>query len=249
MKLVATKNEIIQNLETIERNLQSKDDEIYAKMARYIAWGKCFIAYLVNGQYHFAPSRFVGYAKNSLLAHDANTSKHGWDTNPAISGVVGHQNVFDENLDKAYLRYCEWLDVKPKNNKRSYWILDGDFVDVFSSPHFTEGARRLVVHEVSERNPKVVKVAKHIFKKEHDGELFCEICGFNFKTFYGKVGEDFIEAHHKVSLSSTTKEHKVKPSDLIMICPNCHRMLHRKVNGKFMSINQLQKALKKNGLN
>lgn len=248
MKLVATKNEIIQNLETIERYLQSEMPDIYDAMTTYIARGKCFIAYLVKGQYHFAPSRFVGYKGNSLARHKANAYKHGWDTNPAINDVLGQKNQYNEKLEKAYISFCEILGVTPNDNKRTqrkYWLIDGDITGEFNSTYFTEGARKIITHEVSERNPKVVQEAKRIFKKEHNGELFCEICGFNFKTIYGKVGEDFIEAHHKVSLSSTTKEHKVKPSDLMMVCPNCHRMLHRQVNGKFLTIKQLQKSLNK----
>ena len=248
MKLVATRKDIIHNLETIERYLQSEMPDIYDAMTTYIARGKCFIAYLVKGQYHFAPSRFVGYKGNSLARHKANANKHGWDTNPAINEVLGQKNQFNEKLEEAYLAFCDILGVTPNDNKRTqrkYWLMEGDIAGEFNSSYFTEGARIIISHEISERNPKVVQEAKRIFKQGHGGELFCEICGFNFKAAYGKVGEGFIEAHHKVSLSSTSKEHVVKPSDLMMVCPNCHRMLHRQVNGKYMSIKQLQKALNK----
>lgn len=247
METIKTKKELIKNLETIEQYLQSEQADIFETMARYVARGKCFVAYIVDGQYHFAPSRFVGYANNSLLKHDANTSKHGRDTNPAITRILGEKR-FIKKLEQSYFTYCEWLGVTPNDNKqarRTYWLLNADLVDEFKTSHFTEGKRKLVTHETSERDPRVVKEAKRIFKQEHDGELFCEICGFNFKAVYGKVGDGFIEAHHKISLSSITKEHKVKPSDLMMVCPNCHRMLHRQVNGKYMSIKQLQKAIKK----
>jgi len=246
MRAISTKKELIKNLERIEQYLQSDQPEIYDKMARYIARGKCLVAYIVGGQYHFAPSRFVGYANNSLISHDENTSKHSGVTNPAITRILGEKQ-FIKKLEQSYFTYCEWLGVTPNDNKqaqRTYWLLNEDIVDEFKTSHFTEGKRKLVTHEISERDPRVVKEAKRIFKQEHSGELFCEICGFNFKAVYGKVGEDFIEAHHKVSLSSTSKEHDVKPSDLMMVCPNCHRMLHRQVNGKYMSIKQLQKALK-----
>ena len=46
---------------------------------------------------------------------------------------------------------------------------------------------------------------------------------------YGKIGQDFIEAHHVLPLSlSTEDEVKTKISDLIMVCSNCHKMIHRK---------------------
>lgn len=168
---------------------------------------------------------FVGYKNNSLIKHDANDTKHGSRTTDRINRILG-QNQFNANLEKNYIKYCKWLDVEPSNKQRTYWLLEEDLANEFTS-HFTEGARKLITHEVRERNQKVVKEAKRLFQKSHDGELFCEICGFNFKTVYGKIGDGFIEAHHVVSLSTTLGEHEIKPSDFIMVCPNCHKMLHR----------------------
>ena len=226
MKEIENKKQLIKNLDTIEQYLQSDSEDIYGAMAKLIANGKVFVAYLVDGQYHFAPSRFVGYKDNSLVDHRANRTKHGWDTNREISRVLDQSNHFNDEMEKCYLAYCEQLDVRPSNNHRSYWLLEEDLANEFTS-YFTEGARKLITHEVRERNQKVVKEAKRLFQKSHDGELFCEICGFNFKTVYGKIGDGFIEAHHVVSLSTTSGEHEIKPSDFIMVCPNCHKILHR----------------------
>lgn len=44
---------------------------------------------------------------------------------------------------------------------------------------------------------------------------------------YGDVGKDYIEAHHAIPLSEYNEEHEVKPEDFIMLCPNCHTMIHR----------------------
>ena len=83
------------------------------------------------------------------------------------------------------------------------------------------------VHLVRERNNKVVKEAKRLFKLSHNGRLYCEVCGFDFSERYGKIGDGFIEAHHKVEFSKTNGEHEIKPSDFAMVCSNCHSMLHR----------------------
>lgn len=242
---IKNKKQLIRNLETIEQYLQSEFDEVFNPMAKLIANGKVFVAYLVDGDYHFAPSRFVGYRNNTLKKHEANTSKDGRVTNRSISKVLDQSNCFYKELEKHYITYCLWLGVIPSKKDRTYWLIDENLANEFTSPHFTEGSRKLITHEVRERNQKVVKEAKRLFRREHNGELFCEICGFNFKAVYGKVGDGFIEAHHKVSLSSMAKEHKVNPSDLMMVCPNCHRMLHRQVNGSFISIKQLQRFLRK----
>lgn len=225
MERIENQEQLIKNLNTIEQYLQSDSEEDYWTMAEYIANGKVFVAYLVNGQYHFAPSRFVGYQNNSLEEHDANEAKHGTKTTDRINKILGKKQ-FNANLEKNYIKYCKLLDVNPSNNHRTYWLLEKDLANEFTS-YFTEGAGKLITHEIRERNQRVVKEAKRLFQKSHDGELFCEICGFNFKTVYGKIGDGFIEAHHIVSLSTTSGEHEIKPSDFVMVCPNCHKMLHR----------------------
>ena len=95
-------------------------------------------------------------------------------------------------------------------------------------------------HLVRERNSKVVKEAKHLFKATHGGKLFCEVCGFDFSEKYGKLGEGFIEAHHIKKLSKTEGVYEIKPSDFAMVCSNCHSMLHR----GDITITRLKKRLK-----
>jgi len=92
---------------------------------------------------------------------------------------------------------------------------------------FPEGKELLKKHVLRERNPRLVFEAKKAFK-EKNGSLFCEVCDFVFVEKYGKVGEDFIEAHHVKPISEMTENEKTKISDLVMVCSNCHKMLHRK---------------------
>lgn len=65
-----------------------------------------------------------------------------------------------------------------------------------------------------------------MFKQKH-GHLYCERCGKDMGKVYGDVGKDYIEAHHAIPLSEYNEEHEVKPEDFIMLCPNCHTMIHR----------------------
>ncbi|OEK68688.1 HNH endonuclease [Staphylococcus equorum] len=56
----------------------------------------------------------------------------------------------------------------------------------------------------------------------------CKVCGFNFKSRYGDLGEGFIEIHHIKPMFSIKKEVTVNPEDdLIPLCSNCHKMIHR----------------------
>ena len=55
----------------------------------------------------------------------------------------------------------------------------------------------------------------------------CVVCGFDFGTMYGPVGEGFIHVHHVISVSAIEPGTVVDPSrDLVPVCPNCHAMLH-----------------------
>ena len=74
----------------------------------------------------------------------------------------------------------------------------------------------------------------------------CVVCGIDFGQVYGEVGKGFINVHHIVPLASIGKSYRLNPEkDLVPVCPNCHTMLHREVNGKLKSIDQLRSILKK----
>jgi len=90
-----------------------------------------------------------------------------------------------------------------------------------------EGEQVRVTHVARERDPRLIKRAKRKFKKAHD-RLYCVACGFDFQARYGSLGEDFIEAHHVIPLSEGPR--RVSPDDLMMLCANCHRMVHRQMN-------------------
>jgi len=92
---------------------------------------------------------------------------------------------------------------------------------------FPEGEMKYNHHTSRERNKKLVTLKKKLAFAENP-LLPCEICGISFKTKYGDIGDGFIEAHHVVPISELTEETEMKPSDLILICPNCHKMIHRK---------------------
>ncbi len=93
---------------------------------------------------------------------------------------------------------------------------------------FVEGMYALREHIFRERNQELIKKAKLRFKGKHNGKLFCEVCGFNFSEKYGQLGEDFIEAHHIKPVSEMKDGEETNIEDIIMLCSNCHSMIHRK---------------------
>jgi 5-methylcytosine-specific restriction endonuclease McrA len=89
-----------------------------------------------------------------------------------------------------------------------------------------EGGRQLRLHRHIERSVRIVKRKRQAVIRA-TGRLECEACRFDFSRFYGPVGHEFCEVHHKVPLSDLDAKRKTKLDDLAVVCSNCHRMLHR----------------------
>ena len=74
----------------------------------------------------------------------------------------------------------------------------------------------------------------------------CSICGMDFEKDYGAIGKGFIHVHHIVPLNKIGKEYVVDyKNDLIPVCPNCHAMLHRTMDGKEATVEELKALIKK----
>lgn len=87
---------------------------------------------------------------------------------------------------------------------------------------FAEGAERIVVQTRRERDSKLRDAMIESFGRD------CMVCGFNFDRFYGKdLAEGYIEVHHLKPISEMNGEDEVSPDDCIVICSNCHRVIHR----------------------
>lgn len=91
---------------------------------------------------------------------------------------------------------------------------------------FPEGKELYQLHKNRERNQTVVRLKKQLAMQK--GNLCCEVCGFDFEARYGEMGEGYIECHHIKPISQYTEEDTTTIDDLVLVCSNCHRMLHRK---------------------
>ena len=57
----------------------------------------------------------------------------------------------------------------------------------------------------------------------------CEACGMSFANKYPGIGEGFIECHHKIPYSDMKEGEKrnLNVNDFMILCSNCHKMIHR----------------------
>lgn len=86
-----------------------------------------------------------------------------------------------------------------------------------------EGRQLLREHLFRERSARLVLAFKRSLK-----EYSCQVCGFDFLKVYGDLGSKFIEAHHTKAVRDLNSDEVVTTRDLVAVCSNCHRMLHRR---------------------
>lgn len=84
---------------------------------------------------------------------------------------------------------------------------------------------------IHERSQRLRAAAIEAFMQ--NGKLYCDCCNFEFDDFYGKhYGDSCIEIHHLKPLFMYEDEDMVRTieqslKNLIPVCPNCHRVIHR----------------------
>ncbi len=231
MYYITTKEQLISNIERVENCLVDGTDQDKMTMVNLIRRGMCLVAYKIHTETRFAPSRFLGYKDNNIQDHNHSSTKDGRLTNIAIHNVLGKLIVSDDALDRLYSQYCRSLGVQPTNyTKRKYWYLEieAEFPgNIQSDGDFPEGKIIERIHKNRERNSQVTLLAKANFKSEN-GRLYCQVCGFDFEEKYGETGIDYIEAHHTIAVSEMQPNHRTRPSEIALLCANCHRMVHRR---------------------
>jgi len=94
--------------------------------------------------------------------------------------------------------------------------------EIEAPERYSEGAKTTVTINAIERSAKARRACI-----QHHG-LNCAVCGLNFQTMYGSLGDGFIHVHHIIPVGTVPDEHEINPAtDLIPVCPNCHAMIHR----------------------
>ena len=94
-----------------------------------------------------------------------------------------------------------------------------------------EGASKIITTKAYERSDRLRKAAFEHFS--YNGIITCDCCGFEFKTFYGETfGKSCIEIHHLKPIFQCASMSIVQTIDnalknLLPVCPNCHRVIHK----------------------
>ncbi|MFD1415698.1 HNH endonuclease [Oceanobacillus jeddahense] len=171
--------------------------------------------------------------KNYISATDERLAAYQWKFKTRVKDNWAHFfNQYGMNeIKKEDFEFLLGLGI----DSDDYTLLDGetniadqkDMADELATTAVDKEGKRIKVYGYRyERKPKLRKEALKIHG------YTCKACGFNFEDNYGEIGKDFIEVHHVKPLSEVQEESEVDPRhDLVPLCSNCHRMIHRKRGG------------------
>ncbi|SCL74585.1 putative restriction endonuclease [Methanoculleus chikugoensis] len=178
------------------------------------------------------PSEFydIPYAliKPALAEAGFDSKRNRWvcTINDHIFRVHGVADRIDVRPFFWSLGVQQYEDVEVTNS-----VFSKDFV----GDSRTEGNVKVRISTVIERDPALRSDALRIHG------FNCAVCGFNFEEHYGEWGENFAEVHHIIPLSEyrgTITEVNPK-TDLVVLCSNCHSMIHRK-RGVTLTVDELK---------
>lgn len=154
----------------------------------------------------------------NFRSHDPHHSTKGLSRGNKLEEVIWAEFAnHPDTLKRAVSGILEITQASTGADAPFFWTDDID--------EAKEGRLLTRMHRVRERNSTLVRKKKASFF-EQNGHLRCEACSFDFENTYGKRGEGFIECHHTKPVSELSSGETTKLTDLVLLCSNCHRMVH-----------------------
>jgi 5-methylcytosine-specific restriction protein A len=148
---------------------------------------------------------------------------------PGHVGAQSHGNKHDREVLEKFIAQPDVMHNEAQSLRVS--LAHGEPPDLPADvgaeyESVVEGRYMLRLHVYRERSRKARR-DKIAHVRESTGALACEVCTLDFGQTYGERGDGYIECHHILPMHETG-ERETKPSDLALLCANCHRMIHTK---------------------
>lgn len=216
MKTVSTRDQIQRNLQVLEAmRIAGKGSPEFSYYLKLIERGRCFVAYPVDGELHFAPSRFVGYKGVTFERHRISNELDGKVTNPAISKTLGVPLVQNFRIDAAYKVFFARLFGRSKaayQINRKYWPTS-EAVDFFAL-NFEDDEQQLDGLSETERTAVIkARVGQANFRKALITKW--QACPVTGCTFVG-----VLRASHIKPWSESSSEERLDPNNGVLLTPN-----------------------------
>ncbi len=124
MDFVKNENELLENVKTLVSYLAG-NNETERKFAKdLVKKGKCFVCAKDGPRAMFFPSRFLGYAQNTMEKHNEGVEKYevdGKKTNNTINKLLGGEPVESEEIEKEFNKFCATQEIDYNNSKPKFW--------------------------------------------------------------------------------------------------------------------------------
>ncbi|MFS0688970.1 HNH endonuclease [Sporosarcina sp. 179-K 8C2 HS] len=236
-----SKNDIPQ-LEPVRRD---REYNLYEEAVR----DRAVYEYLFNSESHrWIDENVMGFNPDESRGYQAMGILHFMGLKNVHKGIFSRKSIHEaililEKQDSDFSLVIQCLYRLMNQFKKSQMLGDIIVDDIDSEKaeedsYYKDGAVKKYYGKRYERKPENRKKAIEIHG------VSCIACGFNFEEVYGERGKDFIEVHHLKPLSSLDKEMSIDPKeDLVPVCSNCHRMIHRRKDD-VLSIEELKALMK-----
>ena len=175
---------------------------------------------------------------SNFLAIDPSYDGKGMTGGSKLDEAIFNQFVNKQDQLRAVAAEIRRVTSDEQWKKKVGEIEDDDLAFTDS---VTEGQILYKLHKVFERDRKIVQRKKEQALARF-GKLACEACVFVFDEFYGDIGKDFMECHHRTPLSKLRISTKTTLDSLALVCSNCHRMLHKRIDT--ISVEDLRMMIK-----
>lgn len=157
------------------------------------------------------------------------------------------ENIPNAKINNYWRHGVREIDASAFNKIKSLAEINKDGTSIYNDDNITspsleseffEGGAKKSYLTIYERDPQAREQAVTIHGYS------CMACNFNFENKYGEWGKGYIHVHHLKPISTVNEKSSINPNtDLIVLCANCHSMVHRRKD-KVLSFEELKSIIK-----
>jgi len=176
-----------------------KGDVIYVKEGTMIA-GKG----IVQGRYQFRLKKKILDTDKYLWPHQVPVS---WEPDfPSFQLLLGAEQHTVLKLTSEHIEKLNIAISSTVTKNKEIESLEGEMI--------------IRTARFRRRNSALIE------EKKRSSKGFCESCGMSSSKQYYLHGKDCLQVHHKNPLAEREGATVTRLDDLVLICPNCHAVVH-----------------------
>lgn len=191
------------------------------------------LAALVGYPHRLAVHKLYGELGKRLAKRLGIKRNEGWPTGLACELLVDFEEAPPTDashelywkLSTPIVRSIEqlgWVKKKSKGRKRPERRAAGSLPDPIlgNQPLDREGQKRMRIAMMAERS----QVNRRLVLSTYGVPYRCQACRVSLAAVYGKAFGRIIQVHHRRPLAAGVQA--PRPSDFLLLCPNCHVVAH-----------------------